>query len=277
MFRRMQRIARLFSFAALAVSLVSCAGDEVTEVTIELAARVGGEPAACGRSYDVGATPSAWTLEDFRLFVHDVRLVTEDGREVPVALTQDEWQLEDLALLDFESGGAGCPSGTEATNTSIRGTVPEAGPFTGVRFTVGVPFERNHADVSTAPAPLSSTAMFWSWQGGYKFIRIDGRSEALDGGFFLHLGSTGCDGDPLTGGVTRCDAANRMEVSLDGIDPLTQTVVVDAAEVFSGSDLTSNEMAPGCMSGPMDPECPAIFERLGLAAGSTQRLFSVAE
>jgi len=274
----MQRLVRIFAFASLAVcsvSLMSCAGDEETDVTIELAGLVGGEPAQCGQSYDIGATPSAWTLQDFRLYVHDVRLLTDDGREVPVALTQDEWQLEDLALLDFEAGGSGCPSGTEATNTSIRGTVPEAGPFTGVRFTVGVPFDRNHDDASTAPAPLDSSAMFWNWQGGYKFIRIDGRSEALGGGFFLHLGSTGCDGDPLTGGVTTCANPNRMEVSLEGFDPLSETIAIDAAEVFSGSDLTANEMAPGCMSGPMDPECPAVFERLGLAGGAGQRLFSV--
>lgn len=270
----MIRALRLLPVLSLALA-TACGGEE-TDVAIEFAGLVGGQPAECGRTYEgLGTNATPWTLQDFRLYVHDVRLVTEDGREVPVTLEQDdEWQLEDIALLDFETGGADCPNGDAATNTTVRGTVPEAGPFTGVRFTLGVPFERNHDDVSAAPAPLNATAMFWNWQGGYKFIRVDGRSMALDDGFFLHLGSTGCDGDPLTGGVTNCSQPNRVEVALDGFDPLAGTIAIDPAAVFEGSDLEQNAMAPGCMSGPTDPECGPMFERLGIGAGE-QRLFSV--
>jgi uncharacterized repeat protein (TIGR04052 family) len=269
------------SSLALLTFATACGGETVTPVTVELVGLVGGQPAECGRTYDgLGMAATAYTLQDFRLYVHDVRLVTEDGREVPLALEQDgRWQHEDVALLDFETGGAGCPTGTEATNTSLRGTVAEAGPFRGIRFTVGVPFELNHADASTAPPPLNSTAMFWNWQGGYKFIRVDGSTTTLASGFFLHLGSTGCDGEPLTGGTTTCANANRMEVALDGFDPLAAPIRVDVANVLAGTDLSADGGgAPGCMSGPMDPECGPIFSRLGLAfPGVTpgdQRLFT---
>ena len=44
-----------------------------------------------------------------------------------------------------------CAGGTTATNTSIRGTYP-AGSYTGIKFTVGVPFDLNHLDSTTQSA-----------------------------------------------------------------------------------------------------------------------------
>jgi len=263
-----------FVLPLLLGALAACESeDEMTAVTLRFDALVAGEPAACGTAYSgMGTTGTDYTLRDYRLYVHDVRLVTEDGRELPVALDQDgQWQHEDVALLDFE-GGSGCPAGNPATNPSVRGVVTESGPFTGVRFAVGVPFDLNHTDAAAAPAPLNVTSMFWNWQGGYKFIRIDGSTTGLSDGFSLHLGSTGCDGDPLTGGVTTCANDNRFDVALDGFDPTAAAIQIDVAPVLAESDLDQSSMAPGCMSNPMDPECAPILPRLGL--GGTQQLFS---
>jgi uncharacterized repeat protein (TIGR04052 family) len=268
--------------ALVALACSACAAeDEVRNVTVQFAGLVDDQPASCGQAYSgLGMTGTSYTLSDYRLYVSDVRLVTAGGGEVPLALEQDGvWQLDDIALLDFETGGTGGPAGNAEVNTTLRGTVAEAGPYTGIRFVVGVPFERNHGDTSAAPAPLNVTAMFWNWQGGYKFIRIDGSTTGLSGGFFLHLGSTGCDGDRLTGGTTSCANPNRMEVALDGFDPTARTIDIDVADVFAESDLDVNAAAqPGCMSNPMDPECGPIFSRLGLSmSGGTpgaQRLFS---
>ncbi|XXX82226.1 hypothetical protein WMF30_26050 [Sorangium sp. So ce134] len=69
---------------------------------------------------------------------------------------------------------------------------------------------------------------------------------------------------------------------LTGFDPLTTTVLVDFAAAVAASDLSvDGGGAPGCMSGTEDPECAAIFERLGIdiADGTlhpeTQELFRV--
>ncbi len=272
-----------FSLGSLSLLLAACGGP-ATDVSVSFEGLVGGAPAACGSTYSgLGTTASELELADFRLYVHDVRLVTSDGREVPVALAQDgEWQHEDLALLDFEDGGAGCESGSPETNTTIRGTVEDAGPFTGIRFRLGVPFELNHGDASTAPAPLNRVAMFWNWNGGYKFIRVDGRTTGQPMGWRLHLGSTGCDGDGR-GNVSGCTAENRADVALDGFDPTTQAVTVDLADVLTGADLdTDLGGAPGCMSGADDMDCAPIFDALGLPFAGTpatgaQRLFSVGE
>ncbi|MGF1468608.1 MAG: MbnP family copper-binding protein [Sandaracinaceae bacterium] len=280
MTRAFRSLPLLASGLLLSTALGAC-GATSTDVAIGFEGLIGGEAAACGVAYDgIGATGSTLTLADYRLYVSDVRLLTDDGTEAPVALTQDgEWQLEDIALLDFEDGGAGCPTGTPDTRTVVEGTVAESGPFTGIRFVLGVPFDRNHDDVSVAPTPMNLTAMFWNWQGGYKFLRVDGTTTGLPDGFRVHLGSTGCDGDPVMGGTTSCANPNRPEVTLSGFDPTEQRIRVDIAGVLATTDIDQDGGGqPGCMSGPQDPECPAVFERLGLPFGGnpagTQQLFS---
>ena len=84
------------------------------------------------------------------------------------------------------------------------------------------------------------------------------------------------------GGLSGCDRPNVAEIVLTAFDPAKSKIVVDYAAVVAGSDLSKNAGgAPGCMSGPTDPECEPIFERLGLSVkdASThpdqQKLFTV--
>jgi uncharacterized repeat protein (TIGR04052 family) len=251
-------------------------------VSIAFEGLVGGEPARCGETYSgIGTTGTDLTLNDLRLYVHDVRLVTGDDREVPLELTQDgRFQYENLALLDFEDGSTGCESGTEALNVNVRGTPSTEGPFTGVRMTLGVPFDLNHIDASTAPAPLNFTSMFWSWNNGYKFLRVDARTTGLPDGYVVHLGSTGCEGDGR-GNVTSCVQENRVEIALDDFDPDVDVIRIDLADLLSESDADADAGGQaGCMGGFDDPDCEAIFHGLGLPFDGTpargaQRLFSV--
>lgn len=257
----------------------ACGGGQ--EVTLRFEGLVGGEPAACGGAYGgIGTTSTELTLLDYRMYVHDVRLLTEDGREVPLGLTEDgAWQHGGVALLDFEDGN-GCDSGTAPTNGVAHGTVAEAATFTGVRFRLGVPFDLNHADASTAPAPLNYTSMFWSWNAGYKFVRVEGRTTGLSDGWRFHLGSTGCEGDGR-GNVTGCLADNIPEIELSGFDPETSIIAADLADLLAESDLDADAGGPpGCLSGTDDPECETYFHALGLpyqgsVAPGPQHLFSV--
>ncbi|HSP98144.1 MAG TPA: MbnP family copper-binding protein, partial [Candidatus Dormibacteraeota bacterium] len=153
-------------------------------VEIQFKGMVGDQPFACGTAYShIGTGDSPFLPSDFRLYVSNVRLVTPSGSEVPVELEQDGiWQYQNVAMLDFEDGSDPCTFGNQATNTTIRGTVP-AGVYTGVTFDLGLPFELDHGNVATAPSPLNFSAMFWSWQLGYKFLRLD----TAGGDFNFHL------------------------------------------------------------------------------------------
>lgn len=234
-------------------------------ITIQFAARIDGQPFSCGQTYEgIGTTAATYTASDFRFYIHDVVLTPADGGDpVPLILDENDSQAGPLALLDFENATEACEMGSSSTHTAVTGEAP-AGDYTGVAFVVGVPFEMNHLDPVTDPAPLQQTGMSWAWQFGYKFIKADG---AVGGeGFNVHLGSTGCPGEtaeqPPTG---PCVNPNLMEVALE-MDLAEDTIVADVGRVLRDADVAVNtpDTAPGCMSFPGDPECNTIFPKLGL-------------
>lgn len=270
-----------------AVAVVAACDDDPTEpaapiaVTVDFAALINGAAFTCGDTYSsVGVANTTITPVDYRFYVHDVTLVAADGTEEVVELDQDgTWQRANVALLDFENGSGPCVNGTSPMNTSVRGTVP-AGSYTGLRFTLGVPEDLNHADQTTAAAPLDLTSLFWSWNGGYKFLRIDHTSEAQPEGWFVHLGSTGCtpSGDP-TVPATSCANPHRPIFEFASFDWQTDEVAADLGSLLANSDVTRNTGAKGCMSFPNDPECHVVMNNLGLpyegSQPSGQSFFSI--
>lgn len=256
-------------------------------VTINFAAEIGGQPFSCADTYDgLGATGASVTGADYRMFVSAPALVRADGSLQPIALEQDgKWQLDDVALLDFEDGSNGCTgTGNPDMNTTLRGTVPD-GEYQGLSFTVAVPFDKNHGDPTLAPAPLNATSMFWNWQGGFRFVRIDmvPTDKAEDGprGWFLHLGSTVCAAASKTEAPSACENPNHLPVLFTGFDPATNVVVIDPAPVVAEADLRVNapDTSPGCMSFVGDPDCLTVMTKLGLPydgiAAGPQQLVSV--
>lgn len=246
-------------------------------IVLTFRGEVGGAAFACGTAYPgVGTTGSTFTAEDLRFYVHDVRVVTAGGLEVPVALDDDGvWQDGDVALVDLETGGA-CTGGNPPTHDRVRGTIPaSAGAIEGVRFVLGVPADRNHLEAASQPSPLNLSSLFWGWTSGYKYLRVEGRSTGLPGGVAFHLGATGCTGDAPSGTIT-CASPNLAEIDLAGVGEeslATGAIVADLAALFSGTDLDTDAGGqPGCLSSVGDPECAAMYARLGLGGG-TQTFF----
>ncbi|MCA3275467.1 MAG: metallo-mystery pair system four-Cys motif protein [Roseomonas sp.] len=280
-----------------ALALVAAPALAQQEIAIRFAAQVNGAAFACGQSYPaLGSTNASATPTDFRFYVHDVHLLRADGTAVPVALAETAWQRDGVALLDFENGQGPCAQGGNAPmNEALRGTVPQ-GAYTGIRFTLGVPERHNHQDATVAPSPFNLTAMFWNWQNGYKFVKVDLRvgsatpsaatapahgGAAGEGGFSLHLGSTQCVAAAPTQPGRDCRNPNRPVVTLSGFDPLSAPVIADIGPVLAGVDITRNTQGtpPGCMSFPNDPECRTVLPALGLpymdVPGGEQRFFRV--
>jgi uncharacterized repeat protein (TIGR04052 family) len=256
--------------AGLAVATAAPAAAADQPVRVRFAAVVGDAPLACGQKYqDIGTSKSAISIVDFRFYVSRLRLVKADGTEQPVTLTQDGlWQIDDVALLDFENGTAACANGTEQTRDIVEGQVP-AGQYVGVRFDLGLPFEKNHREPTLQPSPLNLSRMFWSWNGGYKFVRLDIRSTGQPKGWMLHLGSTGCTPNetPTTVPVS-CARPNVPTVTLPSFDPSSDVVEIDVRKLLASSDVDSNtpDTPAGCMSGLSDPECSPLLKQFGLLA-----------
>lgn len=253
-------------------------------VVLRFDARVGTQPFACGSTYPLGTPARNAEPVDFRFYAQDIRLITADGTEVPVELYDSDFQARDVALLDFEDGSGACVYGDAERNTEIRGTVA-AGDYTGVAFRVGIPFELNHVDLTSLPAPLNRTSLFWGWRFGHIFLSAMTRATSdsvPDGGVAevvehaTHVGSTGCTGNPEAGEpVTECSRPNRPEIRLTGFDPTTEAIVADFAEIKADDDLTGES----CHS--FSSACDFSYDALGMnfATGSltptTQTVFRV--
>lgn len=263
----------------VAAGAIACGGggDNSQSVEIKMLAKIAGEIFSCGRNYDgIGTTGTTITPQDLRFYVHGVQLISESGESVPVTLDNDnKWQNQNLALLDFEDAQGACSTeGTPDLNTALRGSV-RSGVYTGISFILGVPFAMNHQDAQTAQAPQNLTAMWWNWNAGFKFLKFDFQSSGFPDGWRVHLGSTACTGNEA-GAVNQCGSPNLVQVTLTDFDPDQDTISIELAGLLSDSNVDVNTAltAPGCMSGPTDPECQPIFSKLGLT-GSDQSLFYV--
>ena len=172
-----------------------------------------------------------------------MRLINSAGMEVPATLTQDNtWQVQNVALLDFEDATGLCSNGTAAVNNKIVGTVP-TGTYRGIVFKLGVPFALNHTDVATAPAPLNLSSMFWGWNPGRIFLSLMTSAETGASTSFesvLHVGSTGCMGDAQAGGVTGCAKPNRPEYRFVDYRFGRSIAVADVKEVLQNSNLKTD-------------------------------------
>ncbi len=280
--------------AALGVGLslaTASIAAETRPVTLRFKAMVGSEAFACGRSYDgIGTTKARITPSDFRFYVSEVQLLDRAGKPTPVDLVQDrKWQHRGVALIDFEDKSGPCLNGTAETNLMVRGSAP-AGDYAGIRFTLGVPFQLNHEDATLAYSPLNLSGLFWSWLGGYKFLRLD--MTTAGPGFVVHLGSTACQPAGMTTGragahaghggaggaasqrPARCDNPNRPVVTFAIFDPEKDVVVADVAALLARTDVTVNQpgTALGCLSAADDRDCAGVMAAFGLPAG-TQTFF----
>jgi uncharacterized repeat protein (TIGR04052 family) len=276
--------ARLVLGGATLVA-TACDDSEPQRVTLDFRAVVDGVPFACGERYEgIGTTEAAIEPLDFRLYVYGFELLDADGERHPATPVDDgRWQRDGFALVDFEDGTGACATGSPATHTTVELESDERIAVAGVAFRLGLPPESNHLDAATAPPPLNEPGLWWSWRGGYKYVRADVLTEA-GAPFFFHLGSTACEGDPTSG--FSCGFTNIAEVVLPALDPRTEQVAVDLARLYDGVDLLApvdpaKDSVAGCMAVPGDPECPAMFEAVGLPfqsqapLGVEQRMFGV--
>lgn len=280
-----------FTFAAPAA---------LVDMAIKFALMAGKDPVVCGKEIkNLGAQRNTAQITDARLYITNIRLIGADGKETPFALTPDnKWQSDKVALLDFENGAGLCrDSGNADLNDTIKGKAP-AGSHVGIAFDLGLPFEMNHADVATSKAPLNVQALWWNWQNGYKFARIDlaTNAPAPNDRFFIHLGSTGCGEammdhgasgvksgaamtatQALTGTAAMdmsasnkppdkpCANPNLARVRLNNFDPARNRIVADLAGLLTNVNLAQPKPMPaGCMSGVDDPDCTRLFPNLGL-------------
>ncbi len=269
--------------AAPTIDAASDAPAGPLDVRVQFVPKVGSAAFACGQSYPtMGDEATTITPRDFRVYVHEVQLIREDGEHVPLTLVQDgAWQYQNVALLDFENFTGGCADGTPETNAVIQGSAP-AGRYTGIAFTVGVPAAMNHVDLTSLPAPLNLTGLWWGWGFGHIFLAVVTHTEITTpqpatNDHYVHLGSLDCVGDPEKGEAVACARPNRPYIELTGFDPTRTPIVADFGAVIAKSKLATSQ---GCHSFT-EATCAYPFDFVGLnwftgsQTPTTQKVFRI--
>lgn len=138
--------------------------------------KFGADTLKTGRKYRTAGGDSV-RFEMARFYISDIALVDSTGKSHYLIGTH---------LVDVLDSGA------QARGYAIVSLKALPGTYRGVRFNVGVPFDQNHVDAATQVLPLGiSSGMFWSWNSGYIFHRIEGKvdSAGVEKTWFYHIGT----------------------------------------------------------------------------------------
>ena len=198
---------------------------------------------------------------ELQFYISDLTMIDSTGAAVPVRLDdRNPWQGESTALISLNFG---CAESPESGNRMVSGSVAR-GHYAAVEFSLGVPFEHNHLNPMRAAPPLNVPSMFWTWQTGYKFLRLD-----LGNAWSFHLGSTGCVSDSAMRPPQQpCRQPNVARIRLPAEAAQDGNVLIDLDALLAGIDTAS---AGNCVAAYRKRgACRGLLGALGLDADTGQ-------
>ena len=199
-----------------------------------------------------------WSYTQLQFFISNVSLKMNDGSWTPWTMAVTDFQNSDVVLV-----GEVCDKyiTDEKSNKNWRILFTKAIDLTQVsdiKFTLGVPFQLNHLNPLTQSSPLNVPSMFWVWQMGHKFLRLELTNENDD--WLFHLGSTGCRApSPMRAPKEECLQPNRVEIELPF--STSSRILFDLGALLKGVQL-GNESS--CQSALDDESCKVIMANVGV-------------
>jgi hypothetical protein len=141
-----------------------------------------------------------------------------------------------LDLINFADSTA------EAKGYYAFRTKAVPGTYAGIKFSVGVPYALNHKDAAEQALPLGpNSEMFWSWNSGYIFNRVEGKLDSAGKpvSFFYHVGTDNRKQivslytlpDPMMALMGMPVMTSKLEVKSDG--STVYSITVDYASIFT--------------------------------------------
>jgi hypothetical protein len=213
------RYSLLISLASLTL-LNSCKKDEddnqpaVTtgSVSFELTHKVGSDPLVQNTVNYVNLHGDTFTVTKFRYYISNIVLKRSDGTTYAPS--------ECYYLID---------DSVASSKTFTLSNVP-VGEYTSMTFMLGVDSMRNCSGAqSGALDPLNG--MFWSWNSGYIFMKLEGMSSASGSGMLMfHVGGFKGTSNAIR---TIAPSLNGDVVNVRGGKSSTVHMIADVAEMFA--------------------------------------------
>ncbi len=171
-----------FAFVLSSLLLFSCKNKENTQskgIVIEIAHFFENEPLRLGNTY-TNSFGEQLSVNLLRYYVSNFRLQRSDGSEYVVP------QEKCYFLVELDKPNS---------HTLFLADVP-LGEYKGFSFLVGIDSLRNTMNPSERTGSLdvggAAEGMYWNWNTGYIFFKLEGTSSAsADGTFRYHIGGYG--------------------------------------------------------------------------------------
>ena len=230
-----------------------------------------GEPLNCESTFMAGQEHNTWFIEQFQFFISNIQFGSDSLGWQEVKLSETAFQTENTVLL-----------GTKCLTTQQSTTLANAGnwninfaentiisEYSRIRFSLGVPFESNHLNPISQKSPLNLPSMFWVWQTGHKFMRLELAGNNMQ--WLFHLGSTGCQSASVMRAPKKaCRYPNRFDfdIPIEHNDGESIALNIDLAVLLKNVSLTA---VSSCQSETDSLTCQQLFSNLSLdkAGGRT--------
>jgi hypothetical protein len=209
----------------------SCKKDEVPDsgkgsLKIEFDHQVNGAAMQYNKDY-VNAAGETMSFTLFKYFVSNLALVRTDG--TIYTLPKDECYF----LIEEPTTGA---------NPVITLNNIPTGEYKEIRFIVGVDSLKNCAPLNerTGAIDPATSGMYWAWNSGYIFLKVEGKSPAVAGhpdatgdNFIYHIGLFGGYSSPTVNNIKSIALSKSGETAKvsSSISPQVH-IVVDVMEIF---------------------------------------------
>lgn len=162
----------------LAMLLAACEKDGPTTkqipatLTLEFEATFEGEAIQYNTKWYRNFSGDSFTVQKFNYYISNIQLIRKDGSKLPVP--------ESYYLMEHAEGKQ------RAQLTGLP-----AGEFKGIEFLIGVDSLRNTSG-SQSGALDPSNNMFWDWNTGYIFFKLEGQyntlTQPVHGDYAIHIG-----------------------------------------------------------------------------------------
>jgi len=197
-----------------------------------------------------------WRYQQFLFFISNLEALTTTGSWIKPELLSSKFQTKSVALIGETCGEENHWQLNFSSDVGIS-------KWQKLRLTIGVPFEVNHINPLTQESPLNLPTMFWGWQKGHKFLRLELASEQDT--WLYHLGSMGCKAaSPLRAPLAPCLHDNKFTFEVDitrgqNHQAEDKVIVFDVEKLVSGLTLGGES---SCQSSPRNESCQQLVSNL---------------
>ncbi|WP_221394499.1 MbnP family protein [Dyadobacter sp. NIV53] len=226
------------SLIALSFVLTSCNDDNdpvvdpatTGSLRIEFDNIVGDRDLVLNTGTYKNAANQPFTVTKLNYYVSNIKLLMANGSSFVVPQDSSYFLIREA---DAES--------QEVTINNVP-----SGEYTGVEFMIGVDSLRSVADASkrkgildTGSGPTNEEAMYWDWNPGYIFLKIEGTSDSTtsaNGKYYYHIGGFGGRTEKTINNLrtAKVDFGGKKAIVTPELSPEVH-LMADVLKIFSGS------------------------------------------